>query len=110
MSESVAEVRVNAAPLIGGHVTQPLPSPGGHRRRELTGIVGQPLEIRCGVRATQSVVWTKDGGTPPRSALIFGPILTILSVQLSDAGQYMCASHDMQEEIDLSVEGKSRIY
>lgn len=95
MSDSVAEVRVNTAPAT---ILRP-------SRRELTGVIGQTLEMRCNVRATQAVVWTKDGGVPPRHALVFGPILTILNLQSNDAGRYVCESQDTSEYIDLSVEG-----
>lgn len=107
MSESIAEVRVNAAPPPPTQSQSPLTgSLSRQTRRELTGVVGQTLEIRCNVRATSAVSWTKDGQAPPRSNMIFGPMLTILNLQLNDAGRYICETADASDVIDLSVEGK----
>lgn len=110
MSESVAEVRVNTSPLPAPSHSGPphsssIPIFPRQSRRELTGVVGQTLEIRCNVRATSAPTWTKDGLPPPRSHMMFGPMLTILNLQLNDAGTYICETADTSEVIDLSVEG-----
>jgi hypothetical protein len=100
-AEAVAEVIVNAA---GGPPLPPRPLPS---RRTQTGFMGQTVEIVCNVRGS-GVVWSKDGGGLPRTAIPLGPTLTLMSLSLEDAGRYSCESNEGSDEIDLSVEGNVR--
>jgi len=97
-AESVAEVIVSNS---GGASSIQVPRP----RREEKGFAGSTIELRCGVGGTQ-YSWRKDDEELPRSSIIFGPTLTLLNLQLADAGRYICESEDGNDYIDLSVEGK----
>jgi hypothetical protein len=96
----VAEVTVSQG-TPGGASSSGVARP----RREQKGYVGSTVDLRCGVGGSQ-YSWRKDDEELPRSSISLGETLTLLNLQLSDAGRYVCESEAGTDYIDLSVEGE----